>query len=223
MNIMQISLNNEIYQPLADITANNKMLYCEKHGYRFLNKTSGFTYNNNISGLGFEIIKMILDLFEEMPDLDWIHWTGCDTMVTNFNVRLEEIIDEEYHMIITVDGNGINADSFLIKNSRVGRGFMRWILDNVETYKNHYWYEQQAMIDFYFQAPLGKEIIKILPQRVMNSYLHDLYPHARGKYNVDKTGSDAEWVEGDFMLHLPALPIQTRIDVMKEYVNKVTL
>ena len=216
-----ISLNDHNYAELADITYDqSKKLDCQKWGYESICKTKDFFYSDP-KLLGFEKMKMILDLFEEKPYLDWIHWTGADVMVTNFNVRLEEIIDEEYHMIITVDGNGINADSFLIKNSRVGRGLMRWILDNVETYKNHYWYEQQAMIDFYFQNFLGKEIIKTLPQRIMNSYLHDLYPHARGKYNVDKTGSDAEWVEGDFMLHLPALPIQTRIDVMREYVKRI--
>lgn len=221
MNIAQISLNDHNYAELADITYHqSKKLYCQKWGYEPICKTDGFFFTEP-KMLGFEKIKMILDVFEEKPYLDWIHWTGADVMVTNFNVRLENIIDDEYHVVVCFDGNGMNVDSMLIRNSRVGKGLMRWVLSQVEHYKNHYWYEQQAMIDFYFHDPLGKDIIKALPQRVMNSYIYDLYPEWRGRPHVDHTGHDGDWVEGDFILQLPGLPIEQRVNVMKEYIQRI--
>lgn len=229
MNIAMITCHDENYHELASITVPVKETYCQKWGYEFVCKTSNFfynnTYNENPSDLliGFEKLKMVLDIFKERPHLDWIHWSGTDVLITNYNVRLENIVDDDYHIVVCFDGNGMNVDSMLIKNSKVGRGLMRWILDNVETYRHHWWYEQQAMIDFYFQNPLGKDIIKALPQRVMNSYIYDLYPEWRTKPHIDHTGHDGDWQEGDFMLQLPGLPIQQRIDIMKEIMKKVII
>lgn len=226
MNIAMITCHDENYRELASVTVPVKEAYCQKWGYEFVCRTSDFFYNNTYNGnpsdllIGFEKLKMVLDVFEERPHLDWIHWSGTDVLITNYNVRLENIVDDDYHIVVCFDGNGMNVDSMLIKNSKVGRGLMRWILDNVETYRHHWWYEQQAMIDFYFQDPLGKDIIKALPQRVMNSYIYDLYPEWRTKPHIDHTGHDGDWQEGDFMLQLPGLPTQQRIDIMKEIMKK---
>lgn len=226
MNIAMITCHDENYHELASVTVPVKEAYCQKWGYEFVCRTSDFFYNNTYNGnpsdllIGFEKLKMVLDVFEERPHLDWIHWSGTDVLITNYNVRLENIVDDDYHIVVCFDGNGMNVDSMLIKNSKVGRGLMRWILDNVETYRHHWWYEQQAMIDFYFQDPLGKDIIKALPQRVMNSYIYDLYPEWRTKPHIDHTGHDGDWQEGDFMLQLPGLPTQQRIDIMKEIMKK---
>ena len=226
MNIAMITCHDENYHELASVTVPVKEAYCQKWGYEFVCRTSDFFYNNTYNGnpsdllIGFEKLKMVLDVFEERPHLDWIHWSGTDVLITNYNVRLENIVDDDYHIVVCFDGNGMNVDSMLIKNSKVGRGLMRWILDNVETYRHHWWYEQQAMIDFYFQDPLGKDIIKALPQRVMNSYIYDLYPEWRTKPHIDHTGHNGDWQEGDFMLQLPGLPTQQRIDVMKEIMKK---
>ena len=226
MNIAMITCHDENYHELASVTVPVKEAYCQKWGYEFVCRTSDFFYNNTYNGnpsdllIGFEKLKMVLDVFEERPHLDWIHWSGTDVLITNYNVRLENIVDDDYHIVVCFDGNGMNVDSMLIKNSKVGRGLMRWILDNVENYRHHWWYEQQAMIDFYFQDPLGKDIIKALPQRVMNSYIYDLYPEWRTKPHIDHTGHNGDWQEGDFMLQLPGLPTQQRIDVMKEIMKK---
>lgn len=227
MNIAMITCHDDNYHDLAAVTVPIKESYCQKWGYDFICKTSDFFYPNTYNGvasdllIGFEKLKMVLDVFEEKPHLDWIHWSGTDVLITNFNVRCENIIDDDYHVVVCFDANGMNVDSMFIRNSRIGRGLMRWILDNIETYRHHYWYEQQAMIDFYFQAPLGKEIIKALPQRVMNSYIYDLYPEWRGRPHIDHTGHDGDWREGDFMLQLPGLPIQQRIDVMKDIEKRI--
>lgn len=227
MNIAMISCHDEAYAGLGAITSPNKEEYCQKWGYYYFCKTEGFAYPNYNNGnrhdqlMGFEKLQMILDLFEEKPDLDWIHWTGADLIVTNYNVRIENIVDDSYHMIVCVDINGMNVDSMIVKNSRVGRGLMRWVLDNIETYRHANWYEQQALIDFFFKAPLARDIIKILPQRVMNSYDYTLYRVYDNMPHVDHTGTNGQWQPGDFMFQAPGLSVEDRIRVMQHYIQRV--
>ena len=223
MNIAQISLWDEAYRPLAEITYfHNKLDYCNRRGYEAHYMDSGFVYEK--AQIGFEKMRFILRLFEERPHLDWIHFTGCDTLVTNFEVRIEDILEpwkDSRHMVVCFDGNGMNVDSFLIRNSPQGRGLMRWVLDVKPQYEGHYWYEQQALIDFYFKAQGAQEIIQALPQRVMNSYLYDLYPEWRDRPHVDHTGHDGDWRPGDFILHLPGISLSERIRIMTEFQGRI--
>jgi len=215
MKIAMVTSNDEAYDALANITYyQNKLLYCQRHGYEAFHKNSDFAYKH----LGFARIRWMYDVLESRPDIDWMHWSGTDTLITNFNQKLEDIIDETYQVIICGDCFALNNDSFFVKNSRVGRGFLKWILSVHDTYINHYWFEQQAMIDFFQSAPLAKDVIKVLPQRVMNSYLYHLYP---SQPHVDITGHDGNWQPGDFMLHLPALSLEKRIEIMTEFIGKV--
>lgn len=215
MKLAMVTQNDLAYDPLAQITFyQNKLQYCQRHGYEAFYRNSGFVYEH----LGFERIRWMCELLESRPDLDWIHWSGTDTLITNFNHKLEDIVDETYHIIICGDCFAINNDSFLIRNTRVGVGLLKWILSVHDTYIKHYWFEQQAMIDFYQSAPLAKDIIKVIPQRVMNSYLYDLYPT---QPCVDITGNDGNWQPGDFILHLPATSLEKRIEIMTEYLRKV--
>ena len=227
MNIAMITCHDENYSNLADLTVPNRREYCQRWGYEFVCKTEGFAYPNTYTGnredllIGFEKIHMFLENFERRTDLDWIFWTGADVIMTNFNFRIENIIDDSYHMIVCFDGNGMNTDSMLVKNSRVGRGLMRWVLDNVEDYRKADWYEQRALIDFYFRHPIGKDVIKALPQRVMNSYDYNLYPEWRNRPHIDHTGHDGDWQPGDFVFQVPGLPVDQRIRVIEHYLQRV--
>lgn len=220
MKIAQVTLNDDVYEPLAKITYHeNKYEYCLRHGYTPVQKNSDWIFPK--AAIGFEKIKLLLEVFDQDPELDWAHFMGCDTLITNFNQKLEDLVDDTYHMVVCFDGNGMNVDSFLIRNSRVGRGLLTWVLKSYEKYKNHYWYEQQAFIDFYFHHPLGKDIIKALPQRAMNSYIYDLYPEWKDRPHVDHTGHDGDWIYGDFVLHLPGISLERRIKIMNEFQEKV--
>lgn len=211
MNIV-ISMNDAKYQPLADITWNqNKLLYCEKHGYGSFNKTEGFRKDMPI---GFEKLFIIQELMKK-PDTEWIWWTGCDAMVTNFNIKIEDRIVPGYDLIIATDCNEINNDSFLIRNCEWSKSYIEGLIQLIPKYSNHYFYEQQAMIDTYFDH---KDHIKIVPQRQMNSYQNDLYPW-QSKY--DLLGNDGTWQEGDWLVQWPGTQLDLRLKLAKFYLNKV--
>jgi hypothetical protein len=212
MNIAIASFNLSNYQSLHDITwKQNKIKYAERHGYKAFCKTENF-YNLTI---GFEKIWLIRDLFNENPELDWIWFTGCDTLVTNMTIKLEDIIDNDYHFIIATDCNGINADSFLIRNSSEGKAYIQMIMDKYDDYKNHSWAEQQVMIDTEEQY---KDIIKLVPQRDINSYNCSLYPL---QPSTDRFGNSGNWQPGDFHIHWPGTSLGHRIDLANYYLKQV--
>jgi hypothetical protein len=207
------SLNDEKYQPLADLTwTQNKKLYCEQHGYAGHQWTSGF--DKSIKG-GFERLRLMRELMIEHPEYQWLWWTGCDSMITNFNVKIEEKIDPNYDLIIATDCNEINNDSFLIKNTEWSKNYLQELCDLRPQYENHMFLEQQAMIETY---PKYKDKIKIVPQRHLNSYYNDLYPH-QSKY--DLLGTDGTWQKGDWLLHWPGTSLDTRLKLARHFINEV--
>jgi hypothetical protein len=210
-----ISLNDAKYQPLADMTwTQNKQIYCDRHGYEGILKT------DKLKGgipIGFEKIFWMLDLMTERQDIEWFWWTGTDAMITNHTIKIEDKIIPEYDLIMATDCNEINNDSFLIKNSEWGRAYMKSITEVVAKYSNHYFYEQQAMIDSVFLEE-NKGKIKIVPQRYLNAYQNSLYPH-QSKY--DCLGNDGTWQQGDWLIHWPGTSLEKRLELAKVYLDRV--
>lgn len=200
------------YAPLGDLTwYKNKAKYCEKHGYI----PHVYVYNNSSVPHGFMKMFHLREILRD--NIDWVWATGCDSMITNMTCKLEDIIDEKYHLIIGTDQNGLNADSFIIRNSEEGRYYVDYIIAGVDIYRDHPWAEQQAMIDCFDKF---KDITKLVPQRTFNSYNYDFYPQCP-KPNLDKLGTDGNWQEGDFLIHWPGQTLERRIRHFHRYSQSV--
>jgi hypothetical protein len=191
-----VSLNDEKYQPLSDITWNqNKLLYAQRHSYGAICKIDNLRPNTNI---GYQKIYFIRDVMVEHPEYDWLYWAGADTLITNFYIKLESFIDEDYHIIMAKDINDINADSFMLKNSPESRAYFAYLWTQVEKYQDHMWWEQQAMID---SMPTYGHLFKFVPQKTFNSFLYrQLYWNIYHS-DIDKTGNCGQWEPGDFLIH----------------------
>lgn len=221
------------YQKLADVTWHqNKAEYCRKHGYDAIARTDNFvTRAPNGLMTGFEKIHLALDILEKNSQYEWIWWTGTDTMITNMSTRLEDRCNNAYHFIVCVDINGINADSFLVRNTEEGRSFLRDILSKEEEYLKFWDTEQRAianLLGFPGTSEAGwpygkqlqilnkyKDIVKVMPQRYMNSFNYQLYP----QYKVprDKLDFDGNWQIGDWLIHWPAVNLDGRIQLAQIY------
>jgi hypothetical protein len=210
MNIALVSLHDALYQPLGAITWDqNKVPYAELHGYAYCCKTEGFEH----FPLGFEKIYLLRDLMSSYPYLDWLWWTGCDAMITNFTIKVEDRIDNNYHLIIATDCNGINSDSIFVRNSAEGRAYLDYIISVLPKYRTHVWYEQQALIDS-LEIEEYKKIIKIVPQKLINAYDYRLYPECQP---VDKSGENGQWEPGDLLIHWPGKSLSHRIHMAQYY------
>lgn len=233
MKIAVMCIYTEDIKELASITIHgNKLRYCKKNGYDLIVKTKNFDYKH----LGFEKIKFVKSVIET-GKYDWIYWCGCDTMVTNFNIKLESIIDEKYDFIIAKDLWDFNADSFLCRSSPNSIAFLKAVLDSYDTYIDQdgnakdfgtrlpdgsarCWAEQGSIIDLYNMTDF-KKIVKVVPQKVLNSYLYHLYASSWHQKGLDADGNDGSWSKGDFLLHMPGMPNQLRLNISKAIVKEV--
>lgn len=214
------------YQELADLTNPNKERYCKKHGYTFKPKYYDFEFerykmddnapadSGNWHG-GYEKIGYVLSLLKS-GEYDWVFWLGCDTLITNFNIKAEDIIDEDYHFIIANDCNEWNSDSFFIRASKEGIAWFERIDEVFRQYRHHIWGEQQALIE---QRKDFESIIKVVPQEVINSYEYGIYPTPQHQAGRDILGHNGRWTKGHFVVHWPGTSLGHRVALANKYLG----
>jgi len=218
--IILATLHNNNFQELATETwDNNKIKYAEKHDYAYLSKTDDF-YGFEP---GFEKIQFLIDTFEAYPEASWIWWTGTDSMVTNFNIRVEDKIAEagDADVIMSADFNyKINCDSILVKNSDKAKAWLKDIMDNMKDYHTHQFKEQQFMLD---SLDKYTDTVKLMPQNFMNSYEYKMYKVAPWLYEkeTDVNGDRGQWEAGDWLVHWPGTQYRERLLLVKETKEKI--
>lgn len=209
MDIALVTHHARNYQSLADITFKNKQDYCNRYGYTAYVDI----IEEHYPSIGFQKISYLQSILHKH---DWLFWNGCDTLITNFNIDIATLLDNNYHFIIATDRNGINADSFLIRNSKEGHDYLATIMSHEPRYKTHYWFEQQVIIDL---LPKFKDIIKVVSQRTLNSYDYNLYPPITD--NKDKLGNVGQWEYSDLLIHWPGLKLQQRLELAAHYLKLI--
>lgn len=209
MKFALVTSFDEKYQPLAELTwYQNKKLYAEKHGYDAIAITKDFKYETNL--LGFQRLELMTELLES-GQYDWLHWCGCDTVITNFNIKLEDLIDDSVSVILATDCLNINNDSFLIKASPESIAWLKTLTSLREKYAKHPWFDQQAMIE---TIDMISPQLKIVPQRFINSYDYTQYPPEPPHiFKRDLLGNDGQWQSGDFLIHWPGLTLERRLQL----------
>lgn len=202
-----VSIFTDNYQDLADLTwYKNKVKYAEKHGYLALPKTANFSPEQ----VHFDKFVHILDVMKTHPNVDWVWWIDNDAMITNFDIKVEDLVDNDYHVIMPTDIAALNTGSFIVRNSTQGREWLEFLLSKKAEYKNDKkWFEQQAVIDFY---PKFQDLFKIIPQQWLNSYDYNMY----NVVGVDLLGQDGQWYPGDFVIHWPGLPNEARVRLAQQ-------
>jgi hypothetical protein len=208
------SFNDSGYEKLASITDEVKKEYCNRHGYTFYCKKD----NWRTPDMGFARLHLILEIFELYPDCEWLFIVDCDAMVTNFNIKIEDRINNSVHVIWTMYFNGINVGNLLIKNSQEAKNYIQDLINLEHIYVNHSWKEQQAVID-----TLNKynNIIGIVPARYMSSLQKQIYTHSQLPTDVDLLGQNMIWQQGDWAVHWPGLTLENKIEQAKIMVNNI--
>lgn len=202
MKCALVTIHDYRYQPLADISwTQNRLLYAESRGYGTVVKTDNFP----VSNIGFAKIALLIDVLKS-NEYELIHWSGADTLITNFTIPLTEFLYKGYDITIASDFNAINTDSIVIRNTSAAIDYFQMIMDKMPEYLTAHWFEQSAMID---SLPSYKDLIKIVPQRFLNSYHYPFYRDACLPH--DQLGFNGQWQIGDFLLHMPAQSVHQRI------------
>lgn len=172
------------FADVGNLTLPSKRAYAARHGYDFLFRDD-FDYTK--TPLGFERVEMVL---EHQSSYDWMFYTDADAMIMNPDIRIEDLVDDAYDLIVSHNYHvgshvEVNNGVMLVKNTEWSHTFFRWMHQPV--YHAHNWLSQKAIMDA-FALGQGAVHIKLTPFRFFNSFWHSAFP----KDN---------WQPGDFVLH----------------------
>lgn len=199
---------------MAALTLPNKFAYCQRHGYALhVEEWDGTGWP------GFYRLAVLMHLLR-CAYFDWVLWLGTDCLITNLSTKIESLADANYGLIVSADFTQIQLDSFLVQRERGGLA----LLEEVWRHRDHpigKWEEQSTLAAI---APDG--VVKVLPQRAMNSFDHRYYPNwpygrQRIEAGIDCNGHDGRWQPGDFVFHCPGLDYGTKMAALREKLPQV--
>jgi hypothetical protein len=217
MKFAVCSMYDSAYAELGNITIDkNAKEYCYKHGYDLIVRKDNFVFPKH--EVGYEKIHLILEVLNTNK-YDWIYWRGADTMITNFDIELRDLVSPYEFFIIGSDVHNLNADSFFIRNCQTSINFFTEIFND----RNKYVDEQQA-----FHMLHQKYNFKVIPQKFINSYDYTLYtslePFNKNGYQpecesgLDIFGQLGQWTPGDFLIHWPGITLDKRIELARKLI-----
>uniref|UniRef100_A0A0D6QZR7 Uncharacterized protein n=1 Tax=Araucaria cunninghamii TaxID=56994 RepID=A0A0D6QZR7_ARACU len=203
------------FQGLMKLVEPNKKRYADRHGYDFIDASDAVDKSRPPSW------SKILAVRNHLPKYDWIFWNDADSLVTNPNIALEDVLysitgDMDYQnmpdFIVTEDVTGVNAGMFFFRNSEWSRMF----LDR--------WWNQTDFIRPFGHSKSGdndalKHLIKTMPadekkqhvriprmQCVFNSNMWSpSWKSSHRLMTLTKTVWRGVYAKGDFMVHLAGL------------------
>ena len=173
-----VSMANENFRQLQDLTSKTLRSYSEKHGYSFLTKIIS---NDSERPPSWHKIEFIQEVFTGGYEYVW--WVDCDAIIVNSEIRIEDFIKEGKDFYISRDMNGINCGVFMIRNNERSVSFFEKVWSMVE-YKDHIWWEQAAIMELLSSGWYSEEFVEYLPSSVFNNYEYTkscLVHHMAGK------------------------------------------
>ena len=183
-------LNDDVYRKhnpgVCPISFRNKMEYCLAHDYSLHLVTHSLAERRKGSWSKLPLLLTLLQLH------DWVFWADTDCLFLNHNIRLEDLIDDNFSLIITKDMNGLSAGNFLIKRGNWATEFLKQSWTKTRCF-NHWGQEQLAMEITLKESPQMEKQVKYVPQNLLCSY-----------HGVKLPGYLRPYRKGDFLVHFPA-------------------
>ena len=206
-----IGAHDDKYDSIGKWAHLNKASYAQKHGYDF------FLYTESLDPTRLGYWHKIIAIKNHLKDYDWIFWLDSDALIINFDIRLENLIDEEFDFITTRDNSNpdcINSGQFLIKNCDWSFNLLNswYSLNYIQVQPG---YDNGALKTLVFE--LGIESIrprvKIIPLRMLSSYIF----HTGDHLSMDKViPVDTMYQDGDFIIHLAGFEHRHKMKMMEK-------
>lgn len=208
-----LSMSTSNIHDLSNLTDAPKKEYCERHGYEFYNigdKEIGTKPEVWTFSMDWHKPKYIKNLFENRPDITWALMTEADSTITNLTVTMDDKIDNDYHVIVPVDRLNINSGNLLIRNSEQGRAYLDAMIADGPKYATNTTNNPIFGLQLWIVDTIDQwgDIVKIVPQRYMNSY-ENIYDYC--DVSQDILGNSGIWEPGDWIVHWPGLLHKIRL------------
>ncbi|XP_031484141.1 uncharacterized alpha-1,2-galactosyltransferase C1289.13c-like [Nymphaea colorata] len=205
------------FQGLMELVTPGKQRYAEARGYDFIDASEEVDRSRPPSW------SKILAVKRHLHRYDWVFWNDADSLVTNFDISIEEVLADAIgdighaqsfpDLILTTDVNGVNAGMFFMRNSSWSQAFL-----------DTWWNQTSFIIRQVGSTKSGdndalKHLVGSLPpeqfrdhvriarmQCLFNSY--PWIPSLKSTFRLitaPKTTWRGAFSDGDFMVHLAGL------------------
>lgn len=200
MNVDILTMHDNNFAIIANITVPNKEEYCRRHSYRLVVDTK------RQEGQEWNKYKMsiIIDQLQN-SDCDWLAWIDCDALIMNMKTKLESFIDDSYEFIIGEDWNGINSGVMFLKRCDNTIDFMRRCMayepTELDRTTTPYWWWPSEQCAY---TRLIKTIkSKVVHHSLFNGYVITPDPNNDWRHqNIGVEGFPVKDFElGDFIIH----------------------
>jgi len=194
-------------EPMARLTNPNKLEYCTKHNYSLI--VNNQPYKSIVAGMASLI--NLLNMYDVLWTMD------ADTLITNMNIKIEELECLGPHMTVCEEGivpwNLINCGSIVWKNTNESKAILTAITQNKASWEPLVcgWQTWLAAN----KNNLG-DIMTVAPLRSFNSCVWNKPGNGPGD-------PGSHWQEGDFVYHpCGVFPYDTeRLVNIQNTLNKV--
>jgi mannan polymerase II complex MNN10 subunit len=134
---------------------------------------------------------------------DWIWWLDFDTLITNTDLKVTDIIEEELKnatnpeevdYLFTHDCNGFNAGSFLVRGHERSLKFLHdsWDIHDRAKAEHIDMSEQDSTVKLMKDDPVAASRVHVVPQWKLNAF-----PPEIACFDEDKR----VWEHGTFVIH----------------------
>ena len=209
-----VSMSTSNIKDLSDLTDAPKQEYCQRHGYEFFNigddEIGTMTEPWSFS-MDWHKPNYVLELFNKRPDIEWALVTEADATITNLTIPMEDKVDNDFHCIVPVDRLNINSGNLLIRNSEQGRAYLQAMINDGANYLTNTTNNPIFGLQLWIVDTIDKfaDIVKIVPQKYMNSYERDIYDYC--DVSTDIMGTSGLWTQGDWIVHWPGIRHEVRL------------
>jgi len=236
MKTLILQACEQSYNKLLDISKINKQYYADKHGYDLLSLEINW---NSVKPAVWMIPTVICKILcdKQYNDYDYIFWSDVDSLIMNFDIRLEDIImqgqccdlitnlwnfESEYNYtnlngnIDIIPGKSvwfmICTGNWLIKNNEWNRRFFNTLCNDPRFLRKELatnpMGDEFAFTVYYLSQPEIRKHFYFLP---IETFLT-----VGEKNNVlHETAKVPFYKEKDFIIHYPHLPLIEREEAMK--------
>lgn len=205
------------------LSLKNKAHYARRHGYDFIMEYESHT-NRAVVFWKFEMAQRLI----KTGKYDWIWWVDFDTLFTNTDIKLTDIIDDELRNItnpdeidylVTHDCNGFNAGSFLVRGHERSLKFIQDSLAIHDKAKEEDipMSEQDSTVKLMKEDKEAASRVHVVPQWKLNAFPQEIAC-------FDKVSQ--AWEPGMFVLHFAGAWAHVKVDdptgyLMNKYENEI--
>lgn len=220
---------DESYKDLADITMKSNQEYCKIHGYDYIQYHKNLYENKTAHWQKYPAIK------RHIRNYKWILYLDADCMIMNYKIKLEDLIDNNYHIIMENMGDFFDSNNpiygkyidrnynpissaMMFKNSKISLEFINDVYENKKIYVEGI-YDNTSVRCLLGSIEKYKKFCKIFPtdSKKLNSMWYSNRPSYILTDGPKWNDNNNIFAIGDFILHLAGYNLTDGISLAKQF------